>query len=410
MQVEELQGRLREQTSSEDAFDVHDTYLHETDPRSPVSPTGADQGLSDQLSTQNSEKMTGATRNSLEGHKYKPMVLRVGYMVISNHWLNVSISRQKETILYSTPSIAANVNFDDVPMGMAMHLLELHWNQLRLMYLLTYRPMVKDSLFNNGPYVNKLLLNAIYLQSSLYSDRVSLRSDPAEPQTTGMAFYNRFKALLVHYVDKPSIPTVVALLTCGACLAQYGKQSASWMFCGMAYRMIMDLGYHLDNPKSSHDSEEDIRLSALGKEVRRRVYWGAYATDKAQSLYLGRPPGMHISDGNVPREFFDSYEELEEWKPYLYPQAPLYDGSVPSAVLVPLQHANQNCDEYIEAIQFFWFALLEYQRGCGHGLKRPLKLLESLMRRVEKVVQRVDIDGHVESSTAVAGWPGTNGE
>ncbi|BCR85451.1 uncharacterized protein ACHE_20909S [Aspergillus chevalieri] len=47
----ELQGRLPQQTSSEDALDVHDTYLHETGLRSPVSPTGADQGLSDQLST-----------------------------------------------------------------------------------------------------------------------------------------------------------------------------------------------------------------------------------------------------------------------------------------------------------------------------------------------------------------------
>jgi len=81
----------------------------------------------------------------------------------------------------------------------------------------------------------------------------------------GMVFYNRFKALLVHYIDKPSIPTTVVLLMCGACLAQYGKQSASWMFCGMAYRMIMDLGCHLDDQKPSHDGEEDMRLSTLEK-------------------------------------------------------------------------------------------------------------------------------------------------
>lgn len=81
-------------------------------------------------------------------------------------------------MIYSTPSVAANIDFDGVPMDMAMHLLDLHWNRLHLMYLLTYRPAIMDSLFNNGPYVNKLLLNAIYLQSSLYSDRTSLRSDP----------------------------------------------------------------------------------------------------------------------------------------------------------------------------------------------------------------------------------------
>lgn len=115
----------------------------------------------------------------------------------------------------------------------------------------------------DGPYVNKLLLNTIYLQSSLYSDRTSLRLELNDPQTTGMAFYHRFKALLVHYIDKPSVPTVVALLACGTCLVQYGKQSASWAFCGMACRIIMYLGYHLDDPKYS-PSGEDLRLSALG--------------------------------------------------------------------------------------------------------------------------------------------------
>lgn len=54
---------------------------------------------------------------------------------------------------------------------------------------------------------------------------------------------------------------------------------------------------------------EAVNLGEIGQE---EGLLGAYATDKAQSLYLGRPPGIHISDGNVLREFFDSYEELEE--------------------------------------------------------------------------------------------------
>lgn len=235
---------------------------------------------------------------------------------------------QKETLMYTTPSIIANIDFDGVPVDMAMHLLDLHWNRLHLSYLLTYRPAIMDSLFKNGPYMNKLLLNAIYLQSSLYSDRVALRSDPNDPRTMGMAFYNRFKALLAHYVDQPSMPSVVALLTCGACLIQYGKQSASWLFCGMAYRMIFDLGYHLDGVNSS-PKREDERLLAVDREFRRRIYWGAYATDKSQSLFLGRLPGLRKCDNNVPIQFFDSYEELEEWKPYVDPQAQAYGSPVP---------------------------------------------------------------------------------
>ncbi|KAE8330273.1 fungal-specific transcription factor domain-containing protein [Aspergillus sergii] len=380
--------------------------------------------------------------------------------------------------------MAATIDFDGVPMDTAMHLLDVHWNRLHLMYLLTYRPAFKDSLLNNGPYVNKLLMNAIYIQSSLYSDRKPLLPDTGDPQASGMAFYGRFKSLLVHYIDKPDLPTVVALLLCGACLVQYGKQSAGWVFCGMAYRMIFDLGYHLEDRKPSH-SGGDMILSPLEREIRRRVYWGAYATDKSQSLYFGQNPAFYLSQGNVPREFLDSFEELEEWKPYIDPniepsnaKAPMYrdewrsglpshlsfDPSVDdpppphqmtlfttywtlvilnqqpfttqnrfginlhakvkheamdkcieaafniralaeayqraftlrraqfsisyamySAVLILLQHDSQGRDDYTEACRFFWSALLEYQKGCGSGLKKPLALLKSLMLRVAKL-------------------------
>lgn len=232
-----------------------------------------------------------------------------------------ALSSQKETLLYSTPRIAENIDFDGLPPDMAMHLLDLHWNRLHLTYLLTYRPAIMDSLLDNGPYVNKLLLNAIYLQSSLYSNRDGLRLDPHDRQSTGMAFYNRFKDLLPQYIDQPTMPTVVGLLLCGACLVPYGKQSAGWVYCGIAYRMMLDLGYHLDIPSAS-EREGKFRLSSTDAEIRRRVYWGAYANDKFQSLYLGRPPAVPISDCNIPQEYLDSYEEMAIWRPYTDPLAP----------------------------------------------------------------------------------------
>ncbi|QRD93133.1 fungal-specific transcription factor domain-containing protein [Aspergillus flavus] len=438
-------------------------------------------------------------------------------------------------MLYHTSSMDAYIDFDGVPMDTAMHLLGLHWNRLHLMYLLTYRPAFVDSLLTNEPYVNKLLMNAIYIQSSLYSDRNPLLPDSGDPRAPGMAFYGRFKSLLVHYIDKPNLPTVVALFLCGACLVQYGKQSAGWVFCGMAYRMIFDLGYHLEDRKPSHCGD-DMILSPLEREIRRRVYWGAYATDKSQSLYFSQNPALYLSQANVPREFLDSFEELEEWKPYVDPnvelcnaKAPMYRGrpsfalstfecllqlsvitesvigafystghgvksllslletrqqimmkldewrsglpshlsfdpsvddpppphqmtlyttywtlviltqqpfttqnrfglnlhaqdkheamdkcieaafniralaetyqrsftlrraqigisyAMYSAVLNLLQSDSQGRDDYTEACRFFWSALLEYQKGCGSGLKKPLALLKSLMLRVAKL-------------------------
>ncbi|KAH9229825.1 hypothetical protein K456DRAFT_40053 [Colletotrichum gloeosporioides 23] len=104
-----------------------------------------------------------------------------------------------------------------------------------------------------------------------------------------MAYYNRFKVLLADYVDKPTIPTVVALLTCGACLVPRGMQSAGWIFCGIGYRMLTDIGCHIDVQTVALDSS-NYRTSAIDLELRKRVYWGAYVGDMLQSLFLGGLP------------------------------------------------------------------------------------------------------------------------
>ncbi|KAK5056787.1 hypothetical protein LTR84_012319 [Exophiala bonariae] len=231
-----------------------------------------------------------------------------------------ALSRQKEVNLCSNPSLTANIDFDGIPMNLAMHLLDLHWSRLHLIYLQSYRPAIIDSLINNGPYVSKLLLNAIYLQSSLYSDREGLRLDSQDPRTTGMAFYKRFKTLVAECIDEPTMPTVLGLLICGTCLVPYGKQSAGWVYCGMAYRMMVDLGYHLNIPKTPQERAK-FGLSATDIEIRRRIYWGAYISDKYQSLWIGRAPAVHESDSNIPEEFLDSFDEMGQWTPYVDPEA-----------------------------------------------------------------------------------------
>lgn len=62
--------------------------------------------------------------------------------------------------------------------------------------------------------------------------------------------------------------------------------------------MILNLGLHLDMTPSTdpkgQPSLEDI-------EIRRRVFWGAFVSEKLQSLYLGRPFFLDIRDIHVPK-------------------------------------------------------------------------------------------------------------
>lgn len=59
-----------------------------------------------------------------------------------------------------------------------------------------------------------------------------------------------------------------------------------WLYSGMAFRMVSDLGLH-------HSTAHVANLGSLGAEdleIRRRLFWSCYFWDKAISLYLGRMP------------------------------------------------------------------------------------------------------------------------
>jgi hypothetical protein len=232
---------------------------------------------------------------------------------------NAVLQRESESALLLSPSIQTRIELDGQQPDLAFYLLDLHWNRQHFSFLLSHRPAIMDSLTNNGPYVNKLLLNAIYYSSCLHSDRTSLRGDPNDLQSMGLKFYRRFKYLLSDYIDQPSMPAAVALLLCGASLVSHGRQSAGWILCGTAYRMIIDLRCHLS--MQDERTSTSTKASTIEFEIRNRVYRGAFMTDKFQSLYLGRPRALRSTDAKVPKEYLDTYEELEEWKPYSDPES-----------------------------------------------------------------------------------------
>jgi hypothetical protein len=88
---------------------------------------------------------------------------------------------------------------------------------------------------------------------------------------------SRARLLLGSEIQKPSsIPTVQALLQLSARELAYGSISQAWLYSGMAFRMVSDLGLHHSGGKIldlGHLTAEDL-------EIRRRLFWSCYFWDK----------------------------------------------------------------------------------------------------------------------------------
>jgi hypothetical protein len=250
-------------------------------------------------------------------------VLRKGEAAVSGSKArlisNAILQKQRETRLFRQPQ--QSIDLDSCEPDLARHLITLHFNRHHCSYLMTYRPAILDSIATRGPWVNKLLLNAIYYNSSLYSDRTCLRSSSHDPSSVGGRFYDRFCMLLVEAIGKPSVPSAVALLLASVTLVAQGKVSAGWALSGTAYRMIIDLGCHMMLGPDYEDVRPETASQLLQKdidhEMRKRLYWGAYVTDVCQSLYLGRECSFATAEARVPLQLLDTFEELEDWEPYV---------------------------------------------------------------------------------------------
>lgn len=256
----------------------------------------------------------------------------------------------------------SEVDCDGLDFDTAIHFLDIHWNRQHCAFLLSYRPIIMEHFATNGPYVNKLLLNAIYFASSLHSRRTEAPNNVADNQSTGLQFLTRFKSLLETELETSSVPSIVGLLLMGSSLVSHGRQTLGWLYCGLAYRMIIDLGLHLDTStiQTSHSisSSAKVTFEIAEIEMHRRVFWGAYVNDKFQSLYFGRPPAIPKTGYEPPQIFLDNYEEMELWTPYIDPQAPNSGNSQyktrPSFVVSSFQILIQLAEISADIIESFY--------------------------------------------------------
>jgi hypothetical protein len=149
--------------------------------------------------------------------------------------------------------------------------------------------------------------------ASKFSPRVDIRKEASRPSTAGWQFRQRFKDLLGEAMDESSITTIQALITVASSLfaVESSAKSTAWLYSGIAFRMIIDLGLNIDGAELLKRQ----KITAEDLESRRRVFWGAFVFDKIHSMYFGRPVTLQENCVRVPIEFLDDYEELEQWTP-----------------------------------------------------------------------------------------------
>lgn len=167
-----------------------------------------------------------------------------------------------------------------------------------------------------GPYYSDILLNAILSHSVRWCKGEPKVGPLLESYDGGAKFYQSavsgvFDALRVGY---PKIPTVQTLLLLSAQECGRGNRTQAWLYSGMAFRLVEDLGISVDSRKYSRSipfSDEDI-------EIRNRLFWSCYFWDKLISLYFGRSPAIKNSRVSPPRMICKSGPCVSSWMPLIH--------------------------------------------------------------------------------------------
>jgi hypothetical protein len=162
------------------------------------------------------------------------------------------------------------------------HLLDLYWTWQNPWQYFVSPTLLTSSLLGEptspfGPFHSPLLLAAIYALASRYSDRPEVRTDPQDPNTAGDVFLAQVKMMLQYESEAPTTRTVQAVLLLSLIETARDKEALGFIYCGMATRMALNLGLHVDSspcvPRGLLTTEE--------VQDREVSWWGVYMLDKS---------------------------------------------------------------------------------------------------------------------------------
>ncbi|KLJ07279.1 hypothetical protein EMPG_17226 [Blastomyces silverae] len=204
------------------------------------------------------------------------------------------------------------------------YLLDSHWCWIHPLFNFVYRPAFTRDMKMNGPYFSEILLNAILSHSMRWCKDEPKIAKYIDAYSGGTQFFDQACSGLFNTLKAGNgqIPIVQSLLLLSAQECGRGNRTQAWLYSGMAFRLVEDLGITIDSRKYSGSvqfSDEDI-------EIRNRLFWSCYFWDKLVSLYFGRSPLIQDTPVSPPRILLDDTAEIEIWTPHgvVFPEGTHY--------------------------------------------------------------------------------------
>ncbi|KAF2265058.1 hypothetical protein CC78DRAFT_515860 [Lojkania enalia] len=109
------------------------------------------------------------------------------------------------------------------------------------------------------------------------------------PGPDSSTFHTKARKMAELELTKPGgIPSIQAFSLLGDLEAGTGRDDTGWMFAGMAFRLLFDVGLHVD--------PSELRLAEREVQIRHMVLWACVMNDAYWALYLGRPTMLKASD------------------------------------------------------------------------------------------------------------------
>ncbi|OJJ69773.1 hypothetical protein ASPBRDRAFT_130059 [Aspergillus brasiliensis CBS 101740] len=219
------------------------------------------------------------------------------------------------------------------------------------------------------PYYSRALSDAMCALGAAYEPKYH-PDFVTFPRSLAEYFGDRAKLLVELELDNPSIATIQALVILSIHEASCTRDSRGWLYSGMAMRLTLDLGLHLE---MGPYVEKGI-IPHQDAEVRRMVFWGVYLNEQFWGFYLGRSAQCRMDAVTVRKPMSPSPLPTLSWKPY----PDRLGTSFPPIPFNPL------CQEWV-ALYEIMLPLTDVLYGCSEISTHALQELASVT--VEKLQQ-----------------------